>query len=72
MKRKEFLFKSLISGLGLSWGTDIPAKASDRQIEQVGFNHIKIMETKNINIRTAPSSYQRTCQSWLVELLSHF
>jgi redox-sensitive bicupin YhaK (pirin superfamily) len=46
MKRNEFLFKSLISGLGLSWGTDIPAKSSDRQIEQVGFNHIKIMETK--------------------------
>lgn len=46
MKRKEFLFKSLISGLGLSWGADIPARASDRQIEQVGFNHIKVMETK--------------------------
>ena len=46
MKRKEFLFKSLISGIGLGWGVDIDAKASDRQIEQVGFNHIKIMETR--------------------------
>lgn len=48
MKRKEFLFKSLLSSLGLGWSTDL-VKASSKeakQIEHVGFNHIKTMETK--------------------------
>ncbi len=60
MKRKEFLLKSVLGTLGGSLGAGIGTKAASKEtdlanssekaleekIEQVGFNHIKTMETK--------------------------
>lgn len=49
MKRKEFLLKSALGALGLGAGTRALTKAKDTSKEldrQVGFNHIKTMETK--------------------------
>lgn len=49
MKRKDFLFRSLLSGIGLGFTTGLPGTPNQQktqQMEQVGFNHIKIMETR--------------------------
>lgn len=49
MKRKDFLLKSALSVLGIGIGSKAAARQADSKItikNQVGFNHIRTMETK--------------------------
>ena len=47
MKRNEFLLKSALGALGVGLGTKaVTSEKTDEINNQVGFNHIKTMETK--------------------------
>ena len=51
MKRKEFLLKTMLGAFGLGMGTQSKAGATKSPVDrsaQVGFNHIKKMETKTM------------------------